>query len=149
MPRPGLVSAVDRIEEGVMNPGWDRPTHWSLGLDRKVGLPQDPWRRERLPTPVFWPGEFHGLYSPWVCKESEVGYNWATFTFTFKTRWGSRSERCWWRASNTLLRGLSLLEQIVSSHFTLCSERFSSLHGFEEEISQFCQSWPAHGQIRK
>ena len=22
------------------------------------------WRRERLPTPVFWPGEFHGLYSP-------------------------------------------------------------------------------------
>ena len=24
-----------------------------------------PWRRERLPTPVFWPGEFHG------CKESD------------------------------------------------------------------------------
>ena len=22
---------------------------------------EDPWRRERLPTPVFWPGEFHGL----------------------------------------------------------------------------------------
>ena len=22
-----------------------------------------PWRRERLPIPVFWPGEFHGLYS--------------------------------------------------------------------------------------
>jgi len=21
-----------------------------------------PWRRERLPTPVFWPGEFHGLH---------------------------------------------------------------------------------------
>ena len=21
---------------------------------------EDPWRRERLPTPVFWPGEFHG-----------------------------------------------------------------------------------------
>ena len=20
-----------------------------------------PWRRERLPTPVFWPGESHGL----------------------------------------------------------------------------------------
>ena len=20
------------------------------------------WRREGLPTPVFWPGEFHGLY---------------------------------------------------------------------------------------
>ena len=27
-----------------------------------------PWRRERLPTPVFWPGEFHGLCSPGVAK---------------------------------------------------------------------------------
>ena len=26
-----------------------------------------PWRRERLPTPVFLPGEFHGLYS---CQKS-------------------------------------------------------------------------------
>ena len=31
-----------------------------------------PWRRERLPTPVFWPGEFHGLYSPRGCKESDT-----------------------------------------------------------------------------
>ena len=31
-----------------------------------------PWRRERLLTPVFWPGEFHGLYSPWVHKESDM-----------------------------------------------------------------------------
>ena len=29
------------------------------------------WRRERLPTPVFWPGESHGLYSPWGVK-----WNW-------------------------------------------------------------------------
>ena len=27
---------------------------------------------ERLPTPVFWPGEFHGLYSPWGCKELDT-----------------------------------------------------------------------------
>ena len=27
-----------------------------------------PWRRERLLTPVFWPKEFHGLYSPGVAK---------------------------------------------------------------------------------
>ena len=31
-----------------------------------------PWRRDRLPTPVFWPGEFHGLCSPWGCKESDT-----------------------------------------------------------------------------
>ena len=31
-----------------------------------------PWRRERLHTPVFWPGEFHGLYSPWDRQESDT-----------------------------------------------------------------------------
>ena len=30
------------------------------------------WKRERLPTPVFWPGEFHGLYRPWGHKESDT-----------------------------------------------------------------------------
>ena len=33
-----------------------------------------PWRRERLPTPVFWPGDFHGLYSPWGHR---VRHDWA------------------------------------------------------------------------
>ena len=33
---------------------------WIQSLGWKI-----PWRRERLPTPVFWSGEFHGLYSPW------------------------------------------------------------------------------------
>ena len=32
---------------------------------------EDPQRRERLPTPVFWPGEFHGL-SPWGRKEWDM-----------------------------------------------------------------------------
>ena len=40
------------------------------GFDPWVG--KIPWRRERLPTPVFWPGEFHGLYSPWGCKELDT-----------------------------------------------------------------------------
>ena len=36
-----------------------------------------PWRRERQPTPVFLPGEFHEQrslvgYSPWGCKESDT-----------------------------------------------------------------------------
>ena len=31
-----------------------------------------PWRRERLPTRVFWPGEFHGLHRWWGCKESDT-----------------------------------------------------------------------------
>ena len=40
------------------------------GFDAWVG--KIPWRREWLPTPVFWPGEFHVLYSPWDCKESDM-----------------------------------------------------------------------------
>ena len=40
------------------------------GFDPWVG--KIPWRRERLPTPVFWPGEFPGLYSPWGRKESDT-----------------------------------------------------------------------------
>ena len=36
-----------------------------------TGLGRFPWRRERLPTPVVWPGEFHGLYSIWSLKESD------------------------------------------------------------------------------
>ena len=29
------------------------------------------WKRERLPTLVFWTQEFPGLYSPWDGKESD------------------------------------------------------------------------------
>ena len=41
-----------------------------------LGL-EDPLE-ERLPTPVFWPGEFYGLYSQWGHR---VRHDWATFTF--------------------------------------------------------------------
>ena len=45
------------------------------GFDHWVG--KIPWRKEQLPTPVFWPGEFHGQrnlagYSPWDRKESHT-----------------------------------------------------------------------------
>ena len=41
------------------------------GFDPWVGT--IPWRKEGLlPSPVFWPREFHGLYSPWGHKESET-----------------------------------------------------------------------------
>ena len=41
--------------------------HGRPGFDPWVG--KVPWRRGKLPTPVFWPGEFHGLYSPWGHKK--------------------------------------------------------------------------------
>ena len=45
---------------------------WVQSLGR-----EDPWRRKWQPTPVFLPGESHGLrslvgYSPQGCKESDT-----------------------------------------------------------------------------
>ena len=40
------------------------------GFDSWVG--KIPCRSKRLPIPVFWPGEFHGLYSPQSHKESDT-----------------------------------------------------------------------------
>ena len=33
---------------------------------------EHPLEREMLPTPVFWPGEFHGLYIHGVAKQSDT-----------------------------------------------------------------------------
>ena len=35
------------------------------------GLARSPGEGKGLPTPVFWPGEFHGL-SPWGHKELDT-----------------------------------------------------------------------------
>jgi len=40
------------------------------GLGRSLG--KIPWRRDPLPTPVSWPEEFRGLYSPWGHTESDT-----------------------------------------------------------------------------
>ena len=40
-----------------------------LGL---IPVGKIPWRRERLPTPVFWPGEVHEMYPPWGHKELDM-----------------------------------------------------------------------------
>ena len=63
-----------------MLPWWLRQSGICLwcrrpGFDPWVG--KIPWRMERLLTPVFLLGEFHGQrslagYSPWGCKESDM-----------------------------------------------------------------------------
>ena len=47
---------------------------WFLGWE-------DQWRRDRLPTPVFWPREFHGLVQSMGSQRSQAGL--VTFTFTW------------------------------------------------------------------
>ena len=52
---PLQYSCASLVAQLVKNP----PAMWRPGFDPWVG--KIPWRRERLPTPVFWPREFHGL----------------------------------------------------------------------------------------
>ena len=50
----GKESACNARDLGLI-PGWE-----------------DPLEKGKATPPVFWPGEFHGLYSPWGLKESDM-----------------------------------------------------------------------------
>ena len=58
---PLQCSWASLVAQLVKNP----PAMWETWVGKI------PWRREMLPTPVFWPGEYQGLYSPWGHKESD------------------------------------------------------------------------------
>ena len=49
-------------KESVCNVG-------DLGSSPRLG--GSPREVDQISTPVFWPGKFHGLYSPWGLKESD------------------------------------------------------------------------------
>ena len=55
-----------------------KESSWNAGeLGSVPGLGSSPGEGKGYPLhPVSWPGEFHGLYSPWGRK----GHDWATFT---------------------------------------------------------------------
>ena len=63
---PLQYSWASLVVQLVKNPPAIRET-WVQSLGWKI-----PWRKEWLPTPVFWPGEFHGLYRPWSLKEADM-----------------------------------------------------------------------------
>ena len=46
---------------------WIPSLSWEALLEKGKGL-----KGKGTKTLVFWPGEFHGLYSPWGHKESET-----------------------------------------------------------------------------
>ena len=63
---PLQYSWASLVAQLVKNPPAMRET-WvqSLGWE-------DPLEKGKVPTSVFWPGELHGLYSPWGRKESDM-----------------------------------------------------------------------------
>ena len=85
------------------------PAMWETWV-RKI-----PWRRERLSTSVFWPGESHGLYGPWSLR---VGHDWVSFAFTFKHRYPGK--------------------QRIFSHWRLSKKRISIKKNFMALLSIRC-----------
>ena len=74
---PLQYSWASLVAQLVQNPlamweTWDGSLDWD-----------DPLEKGKLQTPIFWPGEFHGLYSPWGCKE--LNRTERLFTFTFQS----------------------------------------------------------------
>ena len=79
---PGLIPGSGRSAgEGIgyplqysclpcAQPVKNLPAMQETWVDPWVG--KIPWRRERLPTLVLWPGEFHVVYIPWGHKESDT-----------------------------------------------------------------------------
>ena len=63
---PLQYSWASLVAQLVKNPPAVQET-WVRSLGWQI-----PWRRERLSSPVSWPGEFHELYSPWGHKESDT-----------------------------------------------------------------------------
>ena len=59
-PRASLVAQTVK-DLPAMRKTWVRSLAWKDSLEKGM-----------LPTPVFWPEEFHGLYSPWGHKESDT-----------------------------------------------------------------------------
>ena len=56
------------------------------GLGRSFG------ERNGLPTPVSWPGEFHGLYSPWGREESDMTEQLSLYFFRHLSYVNSRAQ---------------------------------------------------------
>ena len=110
---------------------------------------------ERLPTSAVWPGEFHGLYSPWGNKELDTT-EWLSHTHTsgpsvFDTEICLLQQK--WREWNVYERNLFGFWQWEKKNIKLEINFFflfytlSSLHGYTHESTQlliFCE-WTRYG----
>ena len=94
---PGFIPGSGRsVQEGI---GYPLQYSWASLMAQLVKNPsamweiwvqflrwENPLERERLPTPVFWPGEFQGLYSPWGLKELDMTEQ-LPLHFTLAVQW--------------------------------------------------------------
>ena len=82
------------------------PTMWETWV-RKI-----PWRRERLSTPVFWPGEFHG----WVHAVAKSRTRLSNFHFHFHLHDCIMCQISWNKSWILLYANHPSIELILQSH---------------------------------
>ena len=77
LPHEDIARRLSRSQErGLTRNHIDQ--HLDLGLQNcekqssLISATQDPLEKGKAPQPRFWPGEFHGLYSPWGFEESDT-----------------------------------------------------------------------------
>ena len=104
-----------------------------------------PWRRERLPTPAFWPGEFHGLYSP---RGHRVRHDRVIFT----SLQGTKRLPCWCRATESpfsagdagsILWSRRFLEEEKATNFNILAWKIpwtEELGGLQYRVTK-SQTW--------
>ena len=83
---PLQYSCASLVAQLVKNP----PAMWRPGFDPWVG--KIPWRREWLPTLVFWPGI--PWTSPWGCKKLEMTERLSLFLFILSVQFSSVAQSC-------------------------------------------------------
>ena len=99
---------------------------------------EDPLEKERLPTPAFWPGEFHRLCSPWGHKESDRTERLNLCLDTCFLSLVSFPLLFLWSAPQSRL---SLCDP------TDCSPRGSSVHGFSRQEDWTGLPFPSPGDL--
>ena len=88
----GVANSQTRLSDWTVAQLVKSPPANTGDLVQSLGW-EDPLEKGKDTHPVFWPGEFHGLYSPCGHKESDT--DWETFTFTFSF-WELDSTYCNW-----------------------------------------------------
>ena len=69
-----LISWLQSLSAVILEPNflihYGQESAYNVGgLGSIPGLGRSAGEGKKLPTPIFWPGELHGLYSPWAHRE--------------------------------------------------------------------------------
>ena len=106
-------------ETWVPSLGWEDPlekgTETSTPVFQYIGIPP---HSSILPTPVFWPAEFHELHSPWAHTESNAT-EWFSLSLRLEGHPSIRVDyHCWrWSCGRCSLLGIPVsLGVWLSSH---------------------------------